>query len=274
MSTIELAVGHLRATPRQSAPARRNFAPTPAVVAIKTRVLCDHDSARDVPVAPRATTTPAAAAAHASAPRSSTTGVALAYAVLGAILMYAAPSLSGKPENVASATLALPVPGAPGGADTAEIASSSISQGAMVASQASQASEDAAVGAPPTRTVPTAEDLRAAQVLVAAWAQDWSDRDTAGYLGHYSAAFTPDKGLARSTWEAQRRNRLAAPRNISVAVHALAIEADGADRLIARFKQDFAADAYRETGTAKMLTLVREQGGWRIAAETEVVAAR
>ena len=94
-----------------------------------------------------------------------------------------------------------------------------------------------------------------------------SDRDVAGYLAHYSAAFTPDKGLARSTWEAQRRNRLAAPRSISVAVHALSIEADGADRLIARFKQDFAADAYRETGTAKMLTLVREQGGWRIASE-------
>ena len=272
MSTIELAVGHLRAPPRQSAPARRNFAPAPAVVAIKTRVLCDYDSERDAPVAPRTAATQAPAAVYE--PRSSTRGIALAYAMLGAILMYAALSLSGKPENVAPATLVLPVPGAPGGADTAEIASSSSSQGAMVAPQASQASEDAAVGAPPTRTVPTAEDMRAAQVLVAAWAQDWSDRDTAGYLGHYSAAFTPDKGVARSVWEAQRRKRVAAPRSISVAVHALSIEADGADRLIARFKQDYAANAYRETGTPKKLVLARESSGWRIAAETEVVAAR
>ena len=272
MSTIELAVGHLRAPPRQSAPARRNFAPTPAVVAIKTRVLCDHDSARDIPVAPRTAATQAPAAVYE--PRSSTRGIALAYAMLGAILMYAAFSLSGKPESAAPATLAVPVPGATGGADVAQAASFRSAQGAMAAAQVSQASEDAAVAAPSNPAAPTAADLRAAQVLVAAWAQDWSDRDVAGYLAHYSAAFTPDKGLARSAWEAQRRKRLAAPRNISVAVHALAIEADGADRLIARFKQDFAADAYRETGTAKMLVLARESSGWRIAAETEVVAAR
>ena len=210
-----------------------------------------------------------AAAADVPAPRSSTTGVALAYVVLGALLMHAALSLSVKPESAAPAILALPVAGVTGGADTAEAAYAPSTQVAMAAAQGSQAGDDAAVGAPSTPATPTAADLRAAQVLVAAWAQDWSDHEIAGYLGHYSAAFIPDKGVARSTWEAQRRKRLAAPRSINVAVHALSFEADGADRLIARFKQDYAADAYRETGTAKMLTLVREKGGWRIAAETE-----
>ena len=266
MSTIELAVGHLRAPPRQSAPAKRNFAPAPAVVAIKTRVLCDYESELQAPVALSAV--PAPAPAEVSVPRSSTMGIALAYAVMGAIVMYAALSLSGKRESAAPAMLAAPMPGAIAGADTAGTALASSSE-RLVSPYATPAIDAAATGAQSSEAMPTAADMRAAQVLVSAWAQDWSDRDVAGYLGHYSAAFTPDKGVARSTWEAQRRTRVAAPRSINVAVHALSIDADGADRLIARFKQDYAADAYRETGTSKMLTLVREKDGWRIAAEAE-----
>ena len=118
-------------------------------------------------------------------------------------------------------------------------------------------------------------DTRQAGEAIAAWAQAWSARDVERYLGFYASEFTPDRGMSRRLWENQRRKRLLAPANISVAIRDLRLEPLGADRMRARFTQDYAADTYRESGTLKMLVLVREPAGWRIAHEAlEAVRAR
>ena len=118
-------------------------------------------------------------------------------------------------------------------------------------------------------------DVRQAGAAINAWARVWSERDVSRYLGFYASEFTPDRGVARSAWESQRRKRLQAPSAISVTIRDLRLEPLGTDRMIARFAQDYAADTYRETGTLKMLVLVREAAGWRIAVEAlEAVAPR
>ena len=114
---------------------------------------------------------------------------------------------------------------------------------------------------------PAFNDVAQAQTLVRQWARAWSDRDIERYLGFYADNFTPDKGVARGTWEATRRKRLRSPQPISVALRDLRIEAAGGDRAIARFAQDYAAGGYRESGTAKILLLTRHTDGWRIVAE-------
>ncbi len=116
-------------------------------------------------------------------------------------------------------------------------------------------------------------DTRQAGEAITAWARAWSERDVNRYLGFYAGEFIPDRGQSRSAWEAQRRKRLRAPSAISVIIHDLRLEPLTADRMIARFTQDYAADSYRETGTLKMLVLVREPAGWRIAVEA-LAAAR
>ena len=110
-------------------------------------------------------------------------------------------------------------------------------------------------------------DKRAVLEAIDAWARAWSERDVSRYLGLYSSEFSPDRGVSRSAWENQRRKRLQAPSLLRVSIRDLQLEPLTADRVIARFAQDYAADTYRETGTLKMLVLVREAAGWRIAVE-------
>lgn len=118
-------------------------------------------------------------------------------------------------------------------------------------------------------------DKRTVLEAIDAWARAWSERDVSRYLGFYSSEFSPDRGVSRSAWENQRRKRLQAPSSISVSIRDLRLEPLTADRMIARFAQDYAADTYRESGTLKMLVLVREAAGWRIAVEAlQTVPAR
>ena len=118
-----------------------------------------------------------------------------------------------------------------------------------------------------TATAAPAPDDASARAMVEQWARAWSDRDVAHYLDHYADDFTPDKGLSRNAWESSRRQRLAASRSILVTIRDLRIEPVGEGRVIARFTQDYVADAYRESGTQKMLVLARQSAGWRIVAE-------
>lgn len=136
------------------------------------------------------------------------------------------------------------------------------------AAKAETAGQVAAVATPAIAApASTAPDAAPARELVDAWAKAWSARDVERYLGFYAAGFVPDKGVARTTWEASRRKRLAAQKVIQVAVRDVQVEMQGADRATVRFVQDYSADKYRETGTAKLLVLRRGPEGWRITTE-------
>jgi ketosteroid isomerase-like protein len=99
------------------------------------------------------------------------------------------------------------------------------------------------------------------------WAKAWASKDVAGYLAAYGKAFVPPDGLARAAWEAQRAERIRAPKQISVllAQRDLVIAADG-ERATMRFVQTYRSDRFN--GSAwKTLELARDGGRWQIVAE-------
>ncbi len=109
-------------------------------------------------------------------------------------------------------------------------------------------------------------DPATAEAAVAAWANAWSGQQVDGYLAAYSGAFRPPDGAARADWEARRRERLLAPRRIAVSIGPLDSRQPGPDRLEVSFDQAYESDTYSDQ-VRKTLTLVWEDGGWKIAAE-------
>lgn len=114
-----------------------------------------------------------------------------------------------------------------------------------------------------------AQTLReeAVRVTIEQWVAAWSLHDVAGYLAAYGKDFTPDNGMARSDWENLRRQRIAGRGAIYIALRDIEIALDGTDKASARFLQDYRTGGYQELATPKTLSLVMEDGAWRIVAE-------
>ncbi len=272
MSTIELAVRRLAVVSTTDSAAHAAAA-IKRVSGFKPRALAVSLPAVAEPAAEvRGIATPAWAGPikvqSANDARSIT--IAALAALAGAGLMWGAIHFQGKSgaggERVRpGATLALAgatsasVRAAPAIRDTPPRASESRADRAP-----SQATSEPRIAPPPSEDSASGR----AEATIDAWARAWSERDAERYLSFYAAGFLPDRGMSRAAWENNRRKRLQAPRNITIAIRDLHLQPVGENRIIARFAQDYAADSYRETGTRKMMLLVREAGGWRIAAET------
>lgn len=104
---------------------------------------------------------------------------------------------------------------------------------------------------------------RTPEEVVASWAQAWAAREADGVLALYSSTFAAptDAGSSRN-WLQQRQEQVATGPVPAAQLSELKVEPDGNDRRIVSFVQTFGANALR-----KELTLVREAGSWRIAAE-------
>nr|WP_315464014.1 hypothetical protein [uncultured Rhodoferax sp.] len=128
-------------------------------------------------------------------------------------------------------------------------------------------------------TQPDAAALRAAdagddgiRAFVTVWARDWSDGDAQRYLAAYSPAFVPSDGVARKTWEAQRRQRVDKGRGIVVKVTDLQVTAQAGGRATANFLQQYSARGLTDV-SRKTLQLERLDGAWRITREAAVAIA-
>lgn len=107
----------------------------------------------------------------------------------------------------------------------------------------------------------------AALAAVDAWIAAWAKKDVAGYLTAYAPEFVPPDGLARDAWEAQRAERIRAPKRIAISIEQrhLILEPSG-ERARMTFVQRYRSDRFNGD-SYKTLTLVRRDGVWRIAAE-------
>jgi tetratricopeptide (TPR) repeat protein len=103
------------------------------------------------------------------------------------------------------------------------------------------------------------------EAAVTRWAQAWSARDVDAYLAAYAGNYAP-AGMTRSSWEAQRRARITAPKHIDVQISDLKIEQQG-DTASASFRQAYRSDRLTSTVT-KTLKLALQGGAWRIVGET------
>ncbi len=126
----------------------------------------------------------------------------------------------------------------------------------------------AAPAAPATPAAPVAtsgadKDVEAA---VRNWAQAWSSKDMAGYLGSYGQNFDTPGKQARKAWEEDRRARIVGKNSISVKLSNMTVSVQGA-KAVAKFKQDYSADSLN-ISSRKTLDLAKVGDRWVIVKES------
>lgn len=113
------------------------------------------------------------------------------------------------------------------------------------------------------------QDSAQKQAVLAAvdgWAKAWAGKNADGYLAAYAQEFTPEGGLSRETWAAQRRERIGRAKDISVKVEQpeVTVIEDGALRV--SFRQVYKSDTFNDSSN-KVLELIPIAGGWKIVRE-------
>ena len=106
--------------------------------------------------------------------------------------------------------------------------------------------------------------------MVGGWAQAWSKKDVNGYLAYYAADFKPPSGESRGDWEKSRRQRISAPKSISVSVQSAKITQQGNDKASVTFRQGYRSDLLPQRFSQKTLVLVKANGRWLIQQEKVV----
>lgn len=119
----------------------------------------------------------------------------------------------------------------------------------------------------PKAPTPAMDPLDGVTTAVFDWARAWSAQDVEAYLSAYAPEFTPAKGLSRTAWVKQRRQRVSSPSRISVEVLDPKAEATGADMARVRFTQVYESNTYSDR-TSKVLDLKKVAGRWLITRET------
>ena len=123
--------------------------------------------------------------------------------------------------------------------------------------------------AKPAVEKPAAPKAGGAEILetVNAWARAWSAKDVDRYLAFYGKDFKTPGGEARADWEKARRQRIGAPKSITVSVEAAKVNV-GADGLATvTFRQGYRSDVVKAANTTKTLVLARADGRWLIQQE-------
>jgi len=108
----------------------------------------------------------------------------------------------------------------------------------------------------------------AADVLTATkeWAAAWSARNSRKYLAFYAKEFKTPDGSSRSAWEAQRKQRIAAPKSIHVEVRDPKVKVADDKHASVSFKQTYRA-SHLNVVSSKTLNWVKTDGQWLIAEE-------
>lgn len=99
------------------------------------------------------------------------------------------------------------------------------------------------------------------------WANAWSTKDMQTYMNAYSDNYSPSNGQTRTAWVQGRRAALNDPQWIKIELSDIDVSVLDADRALATFNQHYESNSY-EDRERKRVTLVHEDGGWRIVRES------
>jgi tetratricopeptide (TPR) repeat protein len=126
----------------------------------------------------------------------------------------------------------------------------------------------AAAEKPAAEKPPAAPASSPGEVLTAvnAWAQAWSKKDADAYLAAYAKDFKTPGGESRSDWEKGRRERIAAPKSIAVAIEQAKVTMQGSDQASVTFRQSYRSDKLKSS-SRKTLVMTRAEGRWQIREE-------
>ncbi len=105
------------------------------------------------------------------------------------------------------------------------------------------------------------------QQLIANWATSWSAQNVEAYLEFYSGNYSPDPTVTHKQWEWGRHKRLSKPAFIKIEVSDISLADAGNGSVRSVFRQAYQSDTYQDT-VYKTLILARENGQWKISAET------
>ena len=132
------------------------------------------------------------------------------------------------------------------------------------ASNVSQQPAPAKTEATATPAIPF--DKEAVITALQGWAAAWSEKAVDLYLVFYADTYAPD-GLQRRDWEAQRRQRIQAPKWIQVELSDFQVDTVKEDEARVRLIQQYRADNYQDR-TRKEFRLRHTPDGWRIVEES------
>ncbi|PKO48032.1 MAG: hypothetical protein CVU29_00460 [Betaproteobacteria bacterium HGW-Betaproteobacteria-22] len=99
------------------------------------------------------------------------------------------------------------------------------------------------------------------------WGQAWANKNLDQYFASYADDFKPAKGLSRSAWEQQRRDRISSPSKISIELSNIKIISADAENAKVQFNQKYRADKKASIRTNKTLLLKKAGNDWRIKEE-------
>lgn len=123
--------------------------------------------------------------------------------------------------------------------------------------------------APEKPKPPAAPDADASAEVIKAvqgWAQAWSKKDVDAYLAYYARDFDPPGKESRADWEKARRQRIEAPKSISVSVESAKVTMRGANEAAVTFRQNYRSDKLKSS-SRKTLNMVKTDNGWQIRKE-------
>ncbi len=160
----------------------------------------------------------------------------------------------------------LPKPGAQGMITTAPAAPGTAEPAKPVPAAAPPAAEPAK----PAAETPVAAKPNPAEIIdtVEAWARAWSSKDVTAYLGFYAGNFQTPGGEPRAEWEKSRRQRISAPKSITITIDAPVVSFPADELANVTFRQGYRSDIITSSPTTKTLALARIDGRWLILKET------
>jgi tetratricopeptide (TPR) repeat protein len=112
----------------------------------------------------------------------------------------------------------------------------------------------------------SADDERSVTDAVGIWVKAWSSQDVDKYLASYADSFKTPKGESRKAWEKQRRERISAPKSISIELKNQNVTIVDSNNAKVTFKQSYKG-AGKAIRTDKTLLLKKENGNWLIEQE-------
>jgi len=99
------------------------------------------------------------------------------------------------------------------------------------------------------------------------WAKAWSTQNVDAYLAFYGKDFKAPGRESRSDWEKARRQRISAPKSISVRVEAPKVSMSADGHASVTFRQGYSSDVLKGANTTKTLVLAKTDGRWLIQQE-------
>ena len=101
---------------------------------------------------------------------------------------------------------------------------------------------------------------------VNAWAAAWAKKDVPGYLAAYAKDFKLPRGESRQAWEANRKQRIEAPKRIEVRIENAQVSMGDGGVATVKFRQSYKSNIVTAR-SSKTLVMTKSGGKWQIREE-------